>query len=150
MARQRRKPDEPPLAPFFDMCVHGQLVSPQAVGSRRLALEAWKQRIRTACLAAWPHIDTPLLEVVSLRVTYYCEMAIGDVDNLVKPIQDALQGVAHVNDRQISDVIGRRRSIDGSFRVRYMSPVLAMAFTDGRPFVHIEVWRRPDQEEIVG
>jgi len=29
-----------------------------------------------------------------------------------------------------------------------MSPALAMAFSDGRQFVHIEVWCNPDQETI--
>jgi crossover junction endodeoxyribonuclease RusA len=86
--------------------------------------------------------------LVRLRVTYYCETIVGDVDNLVKPIQDALQGVAYRNDRQVSDVTGRRRKIDGLFRIRYMSPVLALAFSDGRPFVHIELWSDPDQEVV--
>jgi crossover junction endodeoxyribonuclease RusA len=85
---------------------------------------------------------------VGLRVTYYCEAIVGDVDNLVKPIQDALQGIAYRNDRQISEVTGRRWKIDNLFRIRYLSPALAMAFSDGRPFVHIEVWPNPRQEAV--
>lgn len=81
-------------------------------------------------------------------MTFYREAELGDVDNLVKPIQDALQGIAYHNDRQITDMTARRRDIDSSFKVRYMSPALAMAFSDGRQFVHIEVWRNPDQEAI--
>jgi hypothetical protein len=37
---------------------------------------------------------------------------------LIKPIQDALQGVVYWNDRQVSDTIGNRRRIDGSFVVK--------------------------------
>jgi crossover junction endodeoxyribonuclease RusA len=106
--------------------------------------------VRAAGQTAWPPTEALLSGTVRLRVTYYYEIAIGDMDNLVKPIQDALQGVAYLDDRQVSDVTGRRRSIDGSFRVRYMSAALAKAFSDGRPFVHIEVWRNPDQMEVVG
>ncbi len=90
-----------------------------------------------------------LTGLVRLRVTHYCETIAGDVDNLMKPIQDALQGIVYRNDRQISDVTGRRRQIDGLFRIRYMSPALVMAFSDGRPFVHIEVWSEPSQEGVI-
>jgi hypothetical protein len=81
-------------------------------------------------------------------VTFYRKSELGDLDNLLKPIQDALQDVAYHNDCQISDLRSFRRNIDGSFKVRYMSPALAMAFSDGRPFVHVELWRHPDQENV--
>jgi hypothetical protein len=73
---------------------------------------------------------------------------IGDVDNLIKPIQDALQGVVYSNDRQVSDTIGNRRRIDASFVVRYMSMPLAAAFSDGRAFVHIRVYRSPRRQTL--
>jgi hypothetical protein len=91
---------------------------------------------------------------VRLRVTYYCDTIVGDVDNLVKAHPgcvaryDALQGIAYRDDRQVSEVTGRRWKIDGLFRIRYTSPALAMAFSDGRPFVHIEVWANPRQEVV--
>jgi hypothetical protein len=53
-----------------------------------------------------------------------------------------------VNDRQINEMIGNRRNINGSFKVRYMSPALAMAFSDGREFVHIRIWRSRKREEL--
>ena len=81
-------------------------------------------------------------------VTHYYETAIGDVDNLVKPIQDALQGVVYWNDKQVRDVTGKRRSINGRFRVRHISMPLAAAFSNGRPFVHIRVWHSPKHEEL--
>ena len=70
------------------------------------------------------------------------------MDNLKKPVQDALQGIAYYNDRQVTDSEGRRRNINDPFRVRYISAALALAFSNGRPFVHIEVWGNPNQERI--
>ena len=138
--------DEPKPPRVLDVCVHGQALSAQTATLR--ALEAWKAPVRFACLAA-RRLNEPLSDAsVALRVTFYREPALGDLDNLLKPIVDALQGIAYHNDRQISDLSGRRRDIDQSFKVRYMSPVLAMAFSDGRQFVHIEVWRDPDQERV--
>ncbi len=146
MARRRLVKDEPPAPRVLDVCVHGQAVSAQSSG--RTGLQAWQKRVRSASIAAWKPNEPPIDGSVRLQVTFYRESELGDVDNLLKPIQDALQGVAYNDDRQITDVTARRRDIDSSFKVRYMSPALAMAFSDGRQFVHIEVWRSPDQEDI--
>jgi crossover junction endodeoxyribonuclease RusA len=132
--------------PALEVCIHGQPVSAQT-GNRR-ALQAWKDRVRTACEAAWGAGRPPIEGSVTIRVTHYCETIIGDVDNLMKPIQDALQGIAYTNDRQVSDAIGNRRNIEKRFRIRYISMSLATAFSDGRPFVHIRVWRSPKREEL--
>ncbi len=50
-------------------------------------------------MAAWPPDRPPLLEEVVLHVTHFCEVPLGDTDNLAKPIRDALQGVVYKNDR---------------------------------------------------
>ncbi len=129
---------------LFDVCVHGQPISAQS--ARRDLLDAWKQRVRIECRARWQ--GPPLQGDVRLRVTYYGERFRMDVDNLKKPIQDALQEIAYANDRQVTDSEGRRRDINDAFKVRYMSASLALAFSDGRPFVHIEIWGDPNQERI--
>lgn len=110
-------------------------------------MQAWKRRVRSACGAA--QVGRPVLDGnVILRVTHFCDTPIGDVDNLVKPIQDALQGVVYINDSQVRDVIGNRRNINASFKIRFMSMVLASAFSDGHPFVHIRVWHSLKREEL--
>lgn len=141
-----RRRVEVPVAPVFDVCIHGQPVSAQT--SNRPALDVWKQRVSQACKAAWPDDLPPLEGLVRLRVTVYFERNVGDVDNIVKPIQDVLQGIAYRNDRQVSEVHGRRFNINGPFVARFMSRRLGMAFSDGRPFVHIEIWPDPNQEMI--
>jgi crossover junction endodeoxyribonuclease RusA len=145
MARQSRSRQELEPSPDFEVCVHGQPVSAQT--ARRRVLQAWKLRVREACAEVWTD-QPPIGEQVIIRVTHYCEKVLGDVDNLIKPIQDALQGVVYWNDRQVSDTIGNRRRINGSFVVRYMSMPLAAAFSDGRPFVHIRVFRTPRRQTL--
>lgn len=115
--------------------------------TKRAALQAWKQQVRAACEEVWADLP-PINGQVVIGVTHYCETVIGDVDNLIKPIQDALQGVVYWNDRQVSDTIGNRRQIDASYVVRYMSMPLARAFSDGRQFVHIRVFRSPQQQAL--
>lgn len=90
----------------------------------------------------------PYTIAVELRITYYAEKPIADMDNLIKPIQDALQGIAYVNDRVVKDVTGNWRNIDAPFRVRYISRTLVDAFSDGHQFVHIRLWCAPDEEDL--
>jgi Holliday junction resolvase RusA-like endonuclease len=124
--------------------VHGQPISAQT--KRRDLLGRWKQQIRDACLKTW--LRPPLDGNVRLSVTYYSERARIDGDNLLKPIQDALQGILYSNDHQITDTESHKRNIDDPIKVRNIPQVLAMAFSDGRPFVYIEIWHNPDQRHV--
>ena len=120
------------------MCVHGRAVSAQT--DNRPGLSAWKRLVARAAAAAWSGRE-PLDDGLELHVFHYDEAMAGDLDNLNKPIQDALQGVAFLNDRQVTLLRGGWRDINGLYHVRYIAPVLGAAFSDGRPFVHIRVWR---------
>jgi hypothetical protein len=76
-----------------------------------------------------------------MTVCYYHEgRAIRlDNDNLVKPIQDALNGLVYQDDRQITDTVVRKTDIGGAFVVRGASLVLLEAFSRGNRFVHVTV-----------
>nr|WP_294504201.1 RusA family crossover junction endodeoxyribonuclease [uncultured Rhodopila sp.] len=131
--------------PDFEICVHGRPVSAQAHNRNRLAI--WQHAVKTAALDAWPSGQQPFAAEIELRVTHYAGARIADMDNLVKPIQDALQGVCYPHDGRV-DVTGNWRDINGRFRVRYMSPRLAAAFSDGREFVHVRVWRAAGERDL--
>jgi len=109
---------------------------------------AWQREVRAAAAAAWPAGRPPYAVAVELRITHYARRPNADMDNLIKPIQDALQGIAYTNDRMVKDITGNWRDIDAPFRVRYMARPLANAFSDGRPFVHIRLWLAPDEEDL--
>ncbi len=100
-----------------------------------------------AALAAWPPDQVPFEVEVELRVTHYAERRIADMDNLIKPVQDALQGISYANDSKV-DVTANWRDINGRFRVRHMSPSLAMAFSDGREFVHVRLWLATVEKDL--
>jgi crossover junction endodeoxyribonuclease RusA len=148
MARKLTARDRPdnPGPPLLEFCVHGQPVSAQ--GHNRARLTAWRHRIRTAASAAWPIGRTTIEVAVELRITHYAEARVADMDNLIKPIQDALQGIAYVNDNVVQDVTGNWRDINGRYPVRYMSLPLAGAFSDGGEFVHVRLWLASREEEF--
>ena len=70
------------------------------------------------------------------------------MDNIAKPIQDALQRVVYVNDRLVTDVTANWRNIDDRYRVRHMPGVLGAAFSKGSEFLYIRVWLAPDEKDL--
>ncbi len=89
-----------------------------------------------------------------MKLTYYFEAPNGkedsvpDSDNIVKPMREALAGVVYNYDYQVTDVVSRRRNLNGSFRVKGISPVLAAGFIQGVEFVHIRIEIAPDPSDL--
>lgn len=83
-----------------------------------------------------------------LTITYFYEESGMDVDNIPKPIADALKGLVYVDDAQINDVLCRRRDLSAGLRIVNPSPTLAAGFDLGAEFLHIRVDPAPDQETI--
>ena len=73
------------------------------------------------------------------RSRNFFQGAPADVDNIVKPILDAVKGFVFVDDSQVTDLASRRRSIDGPYTVGLVSVVLADALATGKEFLHVRV-----------
>jgi len=130
----------------FDFVVEGPPVSQQT--RNRARLRAWKQTVAQAARNYWPAADAPSVEELTIIVTNFYELAAPDVDNIVKPIQDALIGIVYNDDSQITDALTRKRNITGSFKVKGLSRALADGFVMNRDFVHMKVVLSDNFEEI--
>ena len=82
-----------------------------------------------------------------LKITYFYDGVSADVDNIVKPIQDALVGLIYADDDQVTDVLCRKRNLNGNFTIP-LSPVLAEGFTRGNEFLYVKIEPPPNQEEL--
>jgi len=130
----------------FEFTVKGPPVSHQTSNRERLRL--WKAKVRSAADVAWNHPDSPESDSVTFSVTYYHEGMTPDVNNIIKPIQDALEGLVYINDKQIADTRSQKRSLDGSYRIRGASSVLLMGFSEGDEFLHIQVKKHEPKSEL--
>jgi crossover junction endodeoxyribonuclease RusA len=92
--------------------------------------------------------EAPLAYKVQIHITFYHDHAPLDVDNMLKPIQDALCGIVYEDDGQLTDTHGHLRDINVPYRVKGMSPAQAEGFVSGEPFVHIRVEMPPAAEEL--
>lgn len=131
----------------FEFIVDGPLVSQQT--RRRERLKEWKRIVRQEAEQYWLPEQKTAIGLVMLQITYFYDAVGMDVDNIVKPIQDALIGLAYVDDEQVTDVLVRKRNLSGNFKVEHMTPTLAEGFARGNEFMHILVTDAPDQEVII-
>ena len=63
---------------------------------------------------------------------------------MVKPIQDALNGLVYEDDRQITHTSVTKAPIDGPQYVRGASLVMLEAFSRGNEFVYVKVELAPE------
>lgn len=92
--------------------------------------------------------EPPVAEELMVTITYFYDSTPMDVDNIPKPILDALKGVIFFDDGQITDLLCRKRVLRPSFQTQNLSPVLQRALGLSRQFVHIFVEDAPDQEVV--
>ncbi|MEH2352043.1 RusA family crossover junction endodeoxyribonuclease [Nostoc sp.] len=116
----------------FEFIVNGRPVSQQArkrgKGNR---LQDWKKTVRQEAEKYWSSEQKTATGLVMLQITYFYDSVQIDIDNIVKPIQDAIKGLAYVDDNQVSDLLVRKRNLSGNFRIENMTSTLAEGFASG-------------------
>lgn len=123
---------------MLEFVVMGTPVSVQGSGE---AKRFWQQRVTRAAMEARPNGQSSSFDDLVLRVAYFYVYApAADLDNVVKPLQDALKGVAFDDDIQVVDLIASMRRKGVSDRMP-MRPVLASALGGGSDFVYVTVDR---------
>lgn len=121
----------------FEFTIQGPPVSNQT--RNRTRLQQWKLDVRAAAQARVIPGAVPAADAVQITITYYYEGDSPDVDNIIKPIQDALNGIVFVDDAQVAETKSRKRLLNGSYQIKGASGVLLQGFAAGVGFLHIRV-----------
>lgn len=130
----------------FEFIIEGPPVSLQT--KNRARLRQWKTEVANAARLKIPAGTVPLTNDVEIRITYYYENSSPDVDNIIKPIQDALVGLIYVDDDQVVDTGSRKRDINGAYKVRGASAVIVEGFVNGNEFLHIKIIEHQPNQEL--
>lgn len=124
-------------APRMDLVVRGIPASLQSSAGSR---ERWKQRVQEAARARIREEDQILGECRGIVVYFYFGETQLDVDNVIKPISDALSGIAYGDDRNVSEWIARKTDL-GRTEIVDPPPVLMGELPDrvvaAEPFVYV-------------
>ncbi|HEV7589127.1 MAG TPA: RusA family crossover junction endodeoxyribonuclease [Longimicrobium sp.] len=117
----------------FEFVVPGRPASVHS--SDRGKYQAWKRLVRSHAELMYP--VPPAGIRVRLTVVFLCGRGNMDVDNLIKPIQDALTGWAYRDDAQVTDVDGHRRSFRERADFDRLPPLLKQAWLAGGECVYV-------------
>ena len=72
-------------------------------------------------------------------ITYFFKDGAPDVDNIPKPILDALKGLVYIDDHQITDLLCRKRDRNRDLQFENPSDVLVETLGRSEQFLHITV-----------
>ncbi|MEG3436273.1 RusA family crossover junction endodeoxyribonuclease [Pannus brasiliensis CCIBt3594] len=136
----------------FEFIVEGPPVSQQSKGGKGDRLRKWKAFVRQEAEKYWSDEQETTTEPVMLQIIYFYDAErpdrILDVDNIVKPIQDAIKGLAYVDDAQVTDLLVRRRNLSNNFTIENITEPLVEGFARGKEFLHIIVSTVSDREVL--
>ena len=127
----------------FEFVVEGPAVSQQTRERQRVI--TWMQDVRDAAWRRWSG-EPPTVAEVMVSITYFFDTTNLDVDNIPKPILDALAGLIYRDDSQVSDIICRKRYLNRYRPGEDDSPMLLEALAHPRQFLHIIVSDAPSEE----
>ena len=101
--------------------------------------------VETVARRHWA-VEPPYGGEVMVAITYVFEDTLFDVDNIPKPILDALSGLVYSDDAQVTDLLCRKRRIGGDLRIENPSPMLLTTLGDSEQFLHVVVTDALSQE----
>lgn len=120
----------------FEFLINRRPLSLQAKQKR---LQQWKDFVRSEAQKAWqgssPIQDTDL----QLTIVYLCNGSPPDIDNIIKPIQDALVGLVFEDDNLVSDVDGHRRFLSEPIDFINLPSLLQQGVLNGQECVYVKV-----------
>ena len=131
---------------LYEFVVAGPPVSQQT--RRRERIHDWKAFVRATAALTWEPRRPPLDGALLVEIIYFYEFSAADVDNIAKPIHDALKGLVFADDGQITDSVVRRRNSAGTYRVRSLTTLLAGAIKGSREFLYVAVSTAPGAGEL--
>jgi hypothetical protein len=122
----------------FEFLVPKRPVSLQA--KSRKHLQAWKAFVRGEAEKAWPAAGAPMYAArVRITMVYLCEGRPADVDNIIKPILDALVGLVIKDDLQVADIDSHRRFLAELPDTASLPALLQRGIASGRECVYVRV-----------
>ena len=131
---------------LFEFAIAGSPASQQT--RRRERVRVWTQQVRETAVLHWD--DTPPFDgMISVNILYVFDGTPLDVDNIPKPIFDALKGLVYVDDHQITDLICRKRRWNRSTNITLYSSLLRQFYRAHKEFIYVRTSLAPNLEVLL-
>lgn len=110
----------------------------------------WTAKVKEVANDQW-NGDSLVLADVMVGITYFYRGGSQarspiDVDNIPKPILDAMNQLVYVDDSQVTDLLCRKRNLDERISFDNTSEVVVEAVGEHDSFVHVVVREGRTQE----
>lgn len=120
---------------LFEFLIPRRPLSIQAKHKNR---QRWQQFIRAEAAKSWT--GTALFTGdLHLTLVYLFDTDPADIDNIIKPILDALTGLAYPDDSFITDIEAHKRPLAGTFDLTRCPQELVRGITTGNECVYIRI-----------
>jgi hypothetical protein len=129
----------------IEFLVHGTPISLQA--KRADAKAEWKSRIRSASKTAIP--DQYFSSDERIAVTLYYlpnEPMQGDIDNIIKPVLDALSQHIYLDDVQVERIVVQKFEPGNVFSFQRPTGTFLAALSGTKPVLYVRVSNDPTED----
>lgn len=127
-----------------EFVVYGTAVSLQASAKSK---NAWKADVKTASYDSLPEGHFWYEGRAALTLYYFpSEAMIGDIDNIIKTTQDALNGHILKDDHQIERVVVQRFNPDATFEFTDPSTTLEQALLSQESALYVKLSNDPYED----
>ena len=103
----------------------------------------WKGEVAAAALSALSRERALVADPVRVTIVYFYVSTDLDLDNIIKPIVDALKGVVYIDDFQVVNISAAKRDLSGTLVLTDAPPSiierLAVAADNPQDFVFVAV-----------
>lgn len=121
---------------LFELLLPRRPVSHQAKNSGNK--QAWKDYIYGRAFSVWN--QNPIVKSgLKFTVVYLCESNPCDINNVIKPIQDALNRLVYADDELVWDIAGHMRLLSEPIDTVGLPALLAEAVIQGSECVYVSV-----------
>ena|SRR5215204_993386 len=129
----------------IEFVVAGTAISVQNKGTRRRkTMRDWQTRIREASRTALPEAHFLTESPIAVTLYYFPSAPMqGDIDNIVKPILDALDRHIYFSDHQVERVLVQKFEPENMFVFSSPSHVLRNALIGSKPNLYVRLSDKP-------
>ena len=129
----------------IEFLVKGTPVSLQA--KRPEARLQWKERVKGASSEALPEGHFANDDGIAITLYYLPDGQMqGDIDNIIKPILDALNAHIYMDDTQVERVVVQKFEPGNIFNFKKPSQKLAAALEEKKPVLFVRVTNNPHED----
>lgn len=104
--------------------------------------------VRAVAQAQWPSLAEPIMHEVSATIVLFHSGIGPDVDNIAKPILDALKSLVLADDGQISQLLVRRTRLGILSAIQSPPPEIAAMIGQGEDFIWLTIDGPPVHDEL--